>query len=325
MRSRSFPPGLLLAICILFFISGATGLVYEVVWTRFFVVVYGNTTYGVSAVLTAFMGGLGLGSYFFGRIIDRKRDYLLIYALLEIGIAVTAVAMPWILHSLQGLYSAVYDAFPASVWVLQVVRTLLSFAILIVPTFLMGATLPVITRFFVSRDDQVGTGIGVLYGANTLGATVGSFLTGFLLIKIFGLTQTVYVAAVFNLLLAVAFLLLRRLLGAPLGTGSGTENVAGLSTPSGRDAPPAVLTPARTKLLLACFALAGFTSLAYEVLWFRLLVFELQTTIYAFTAMLTTFLIGIGLGSAIFSALQKRARGAHPYWDYFGYVEAAIG
>lgn len=324
MRSRAFPSGLLLVICILFFISGATGLVYEVVWTRFFTIVYGNTTFGVSAVLTAFMGGLGLGSYFLGRVVDQKRDYLLIYALLEIGIALTAVVMPWILHSLQGFYSVVYNAFPGSVWVLQAVRTLLSFGILVVPTFLMGATLPVLTKFFVSRSTQVGAGIGVLYGANTLGATIGSFLTGFFLIKAFGLTQTVYVAAAFNVLLALAFLLLRQLLGAQQGAAD-SVGVIHESAPSPRAAQQPALTPARAKVLLVCFALAGFTSLAYEVLWFRLLVFELQTTIYAFTAMLTTFLAGIGLGSAIFSVLQKRTQNTSRYWDYLGYIEAAIG
>lgn len=135
-------------VTLLFFISGATGLIYEIVWTRFFTIVYGNTTYGVSAVLTAFMAGLGLGSYVFGRIIDRKKDYLLIYAFLEIGIAVIGVAMPQILDILQGVYARIYGDFPSSIWLLQSVRTLLSFIILVIPTFLMGATLPVLTRFF---------------------------------------------------------------------------------------------------------------------------------------------------------------------------------
>lgn len=324
MRSRTFPLGLSLVICILFFVSGATGLVYEVVWTRFFTVVYGNTTYGVSAVLTAFMGGLGLGSYFLGRAIDQKRDYLLIYALLEIGIALAAVAMPWILHSLQGFYSIIFNTFPGSVWTLQVARTLLSFSILVVPTFLMGATLPVLTKFFVSRSSLVGARIGILYGANTLGATVGAFLAGFFLIKAFGLTQTVYVTAALNVLLAAAFLVLRQLLGTQQSAAERVELID-QSIPAQHVVQPPTISPTRAKVLLICFALAGFTSLAYEVLWFRLLVFELQTTIYAFTAMLATFLAGIGLGSAVFSMLQKRTHNTSHYWDYLGYVEAAIG
>ncbi len=322
MKNRVLSP-LGLAVCLLFFISGATGLIYQVVWTRFFTISFGNTTLGVSAVLTAFMAGLGFGSYVIGRFIDRKRDYLLIYAILEVGIALAAFAMPVLLSSLQGFYSTVYNSFPDSVWVLQVVRTLISFAILIVPTFLMGATLPVLTKFFISHQSQVGARIAVLYGANTLGATVGSFLTGFFLIKLFGLLDTVYIAAVGNLLLAVAFLFMRRVVGAlpeerdQMGTAQSDAEEAG--------GEKGTLTPTLVKVLLASFALAGFTSLAYEVLWFRLLVFELQTTIYAFTAMLATFLAGIGLGSAAFAVFLKKERSVAHHWRYFAYVEVAIG
>ncbi len=321
--SRRESPGLGLVIGALFFASGATGLIYEVVWTRFFTIAYGNTTYGVSAALTAFMAGLGLGSYIFGRIIDRKQDHLLIYAILEAGIAVLALAMPWIFSLLQGFYSTVYNGFPSSIWMLQVVRTIFSFAVLAVPTCLMGGTLPVLTRFFVTRKSQVGTRVGLLYAANTLGATIGCFLTGFMFIKIFGLKQTVYITAVGNLLLAAAFLFLRHRLGAQQVEEQETKTrPAGLNEHKSRNS---ALGSGRVKLLLVCFALAGFTSLAYEILWFRLLVFHLQTTIYAFTTMLTTFLAGIGLGSAVFAVIQKRGGIITRSWEYFGFVEAAIG
>jgi len=323
MKSKVLSP-LGLAVSLLFFVSGATGLVYEVVWTRFFTIAYGNTTLGVSAVLTAFMAGLGFGSYAVGRVVDRRRDYLLIYALLEIGIAAAAFVMPILLHSVQGIYAGIYHRFPDSLWLLQVARTLISFAILLVPTFLMGATLPVLTRFFVSHQHQVGTRVAVLYGANTLGATAGAFITGFFLIKLFGLLDTVYIAAAGNLLLAVAFLLLRRLVGAPAADSAGPAS----APPSASGPPPQpAFSPSRTRVrvLLTCFALAGYTSLAYEVLWFRLLVFELQTTIYAFTAMLTTFLAGIALGSSVIAVVLRRRQDPVRNWYYFGYVEAAIG
>ena len=319
MKSNTHPRSLLLAVCVLFFISGATGLVYQVVWTRFFTVVFGNTTLGVSAVLTGFMAGLGLGSYMLGRSVDRRRDFLMIYAILEVGIAVTAVLMPWLLDWLQDFYSSIYNAFPNSTWLLQVIRTLISFCILVVPTFLMGATLPVLAKFFVSRTNRIGASIGVLYGANTLGATFGAFIAGFFLIKIFGLLHTVYLTAFFNILLAIAFLLLRQL----LGKGADYAEAARESVVATR--PHLALSPGRVRLLLASFAIAGFASLSYEILWFRLLVFELQTTIYAFTAMLTTFLAGIGLGSAAMSGWFKKTRTAPHYWGMFGYVEAAIG
>lgn len=320
MTNRRLPlAGLIVT---LFFLSGATGLIYEIVWTRFFTIAYGNTTYGVSAVLTAFMAGLGLGSYVFGRVIDRKKDYLLIYALLEIGIALIALAMPQILDLLQGVYARIYGEFPSSIWLLQSVRTLLSFIILVIPTFLMGATLPVLTRFFVSHKSQIGSRVGVLYGANTLGATIGSFITGFFLIQAFGLRQTVYIAASVNLILAAIFLLVRQRLDSKSVlelTGSKP------ATNQDSDVHGDELSPRQIKILLICFAVAGFCSLAYEVLWFRLLVFHLQTTIYAFTTMLTTFLVGIGLGSVVSSAFLRKGSTINKSWMMFFYIEAAIG
>lgn len=311
-------------ILLLFFISGSTGLIYEVVWTRFFTIAYGNTTYGVSAVLTAFMAGLGLGSYVFGRFIDGKKDMLFIYAMLEICMALIAIAMPHVLESLQVFYASIFTAFPSDLWLLQTVRTLLSFFILVIPTFLMGATLPVLTRFYVSKKQQVGGRVALLYAMNTLGATVGCFLTGFVFIKAFGLENTVYFAAAINILIAIAFLVLRRLMGTSEALVLTPEQAPEATQEKGEDDQDQGRSRRQTIILLS-FAVAGFTSLAYEVLWFRLLVFHMQTSIYAFTIMLTTFLGGIGLGSIIFSAFQKKSGDSKLTWEYFGFIQAAIG
>jgi len=307
----------------LFFLSGATGLIYEMVWVRLFTVVFGNTTYGVSAVLTAFMAGLGMGSYVFGRLVDRKRNPLLIYAYLEVGIALSALAMPHILLLLEGLYSSIYNQYPTSIWLLQVIRTILSFLVLVVPTFLMGATLPVITKFLARRNIHAGRTIGLLYASNTLGATTGCLLTGLVLFKVFGLEMTTYISAALNFLLAGIFLVLNK-----FAAGAQDEDLSAIPVRAGKHAPAAPsreITALERNILLLCFALAGFTSLAYEVLWFRLLVFQMQTTVYAFTAMLTTFLAGIGLGSALFALIDRRQRGAAQYWAPFAYLEMAIG
>lgn len=321
-RNNAFS-GLGLFICVLFFLSGATSLIYEVVWTRFFIISYGNTTFGVSAVLTAFMAGLGLGSYVFGRIIDSKQDYLLIYALLELGIALLALLIPNISYLLQDFYAIIFHTFPSSVWVLQLIRTIISFLILIIPTFLMGATLPVLTRFFITKTSQVSARLGVLYAANTLGATAGCFVTGFVLIKHFGLEQSVYIGVVINITLAVAFLILRKALQQQHAESS--DDDAHQTTSQTAETQQPKINSSQRRLLLICFSLAGFTSLAYEVLWFRLLVFNLQTSIYAFTIMLTTFLVGIGLGSAIYAAIQKEGNDISKLWERFGFIEAAIG
>lgn len=322
-RAGGFSRGIFFAIALLFLISGATGLIYQVVWTRMFTTIFGNTTYAVSAVLSAFMCGLALGSHTFGKIADRKRRPLRIYALLEVGIALSAIAMPTLVHATEGIHSKVYLAFPDSTWTLTLIKTGIAFAVLIVPTFLMGATLPVLSRFVVQQSKQVGSRVGLLYAINTLGATAGCLLTGFYLILAFGVRETVYIAAGLNVVLALCFLLLDKIVAPAAEPEAGK-----VETDTIDDA--GYLTPGRIRVLLIGFGLAGFCSLAYEVLWFRVLVFQMSTTVYSFALMLAVFLTGIALGSGIFSAVEAvRAKaGARPsargYWRFFGYLQVSI-
>ncbi len=314
-------------VALLFLISGATGLIYQVVWTRMFTIVFGNTTYAVSAVLTAFMAGLALGSHVFGRFVDKQRRVLLIYALLEVGIAVAALLLPDVVEASESVYVSVYRTFPESEWLLTLIKGGISFVILLVPTFLMGATLPVLSRFMVEQSRQVGSRVGLLYAVNTLGATVGCLLTGFFLIELIGVQATVRVAAAANLFLALAFFLLDRAVGRAASPAGGAE-AGGEPDESPLDEPP--LPADRLRILLVAFGVAGFCSLAYEVLWFRVLVMQLKTTTYSFSVMLAAFLSGIALGSALFSVLESRigsrkSSDRRAYWLLFGWIEAAIG
>ena len=325
--SRSF----FLLIAFLFLISGATGLIYQVVWTRMFTIVFGNTTYAVSAVLTAFMAGLALGSFIFGRFVDSKRRVLLIYALIEVGIAGAALLLPAVVEASESVYVSVYRAFPESEWLLTLVKGGISFVILLVPTFLMGATLPVLSRFMVQQSRHVGSRVGLLYAVNTLGATIGCLITGFYLIELLGISATVRLAAAANLSLALVFFLLDRLV-VRAGERPGNDPE---SSPVDGDGIEAVdgerpLSAGRLRTLLVAFGLAGFCSLAYEVLWFRVLVMQLKTTTYSFTVMLAAFLSGIALGSALFSVLESRigsraSSDRRAYWLLFGWIEAGIG
>jgi len=307
---------LILAIAVLFFMSGMTGLIYEVTWTRMFTAIFGNTTYAVSAVLTAFMGGLALGSFIIGKFIDKKHHLLKIYGILELGIGLSALLMPLLLHILNEFYTISYQHLHFSVWQLLIIKTAMSLAVLLVPTFLMGGTLPVLSKFIVGQIRQSGTRIGLLYAVNTLGATLGCFLTGFLFIKVIGVTRTIQVAAAINFFLAATFFILGVFLDSHKIEESRKE------TNEKRDA--FILPSKHNKLILIGFALAGFVSLSYEVLWTRLLVFKLHTTVYAFTIMLATFLIGIGLGSLIFSVIDKLGI-VKNYYTTFGIIESLIG
>ena len=305
------------AIYLLFFISGMTGLVYEITWTRMFVFVFGNTTYAVSAVLSAFMAGLALGSVLFGHFVDTRNNALKIYALLELGIGLSALGVPLALQALDVLYALIYQQLSASVWALTAIRTVLSLALLLIPTSLMGATLPVLSKFVVERTGQVPQRVGLLYALNTLGAALGCFATGLFLLEYLGVQGSSNLAVAGNFALAFAFALCARV-EKPAAPG----RTATPEVPAEKAGP--VFDRRYLNLILAAAALAGFTSLGYEVLWTRLLVFKLKTTTYAFTIMLTTFLAGIGLGSALLAGLE-RGFGTGSYPRVFGFIQAVIG
>jgi spermidine synthase len=181
-----------LIIYTLFFASGFSGLVYEVVWVRMLHTILGSTTYAVSIVLTAFMSGLAIGSFLAGRWIERKADALKIYAWIEVGIGFFAFLSPIFLNGLNSLYVWMHNQMSLSLQMVSIVRFILSFAVLIVPTALMGATLPVLSKFFVRKERSLGKDIGGLYGFNTLGAMTSCFITGFLLIPATGIRQAKY-------------------------------------------------------------------------------------------------------------------------------------
>lgn len=315
------PVAIVVLVCLLFAASGSVGLIYEVVWKDIFTLVFGNTTYAISVVISVFMAGLALGSFVFGRLADRARRHLLIYALLELGIAASALLVPQALHHAEALYRLVFRATQSPA-LLTAVQVVVSAGILLVPTFLMGGTLPVLSRFIAALRGQVGPSVGILYGLNTLGAAAGAFITGFVLIKDLGTLSTIYLAASANFALAAAFLLLRRLSRAEQAAAD-AGSLAGGVLPA-QPAPEADMGAGRRRLLLAAVAMSGFVAFSYEVLWTRLLTFKFGATVYAFSTMLGTFLLGLGLGGAALGLL-KRAPAKARYWRVFGYLEAGVG
>ena len=299
-------------VCVLFFMSGTIGLVYEVVWKHLFGTVFGNTTYAVAVVVSVFMAGLALGSLVFGRVADRTRRHLIVFAFLQLGIAASGALVPWALAGAEGLYRAVYRGTESAA-VLTAVQVIVSAAVLLVPTFLMGGTLPVLSRFVAARRGRVAPAVGLLYGLNTLGAAVGAFLSGYVLIKAIGTLNTTYVAAGANVGLAGAFALVH-FLWPPVQQEAGQRPAEPQEEPA----------PGRTWLIALAIAISGFVSFSYEVLWTRLLTFHLEATVYAFSTMLTTFLLGLGLGAAVVGMLRRTPAREH-YWRIFGYLEACIG
>jgi len=292
--SLRFP---LLLLC--FLLSGFAALLYETAWTREFAFVFGTSELAVVSVLAAYMGGLAAGAGVAARLAPRVRRPVLVYGLLELGIAASALAVPAAIRAATTLYTLAFGGRPAPPEAGQLAGAifylLCAFAILLVPTGLMGATLPLLARQAVRRDDEIGRRIGLLYATNTAGAVGGTLCAAFILLPALGLRNTVYCGAAVNALVFGLAALLAR------GSGSLAPAPAPASLSAGAGG---------RSWILALVAFSGITSFSYEVLWTRLLGFVLGGSVYAFATMLASFLVGIALGSALAARLassQERA------------------
>ena len=284
-------------LCFLF--SGGTALIYQVAWVRHMTLIFGSTAFAVSTVLTAFMAGLALGSYIFGRWIDRYGSPLLTYAALEAAIGLYALLIPAIFATLVPVYQWVWESFAPNYYLFSLIRFLLAFLVLMIPTTCMGGTLPVLSKFYaLTPGNQLTLSVSSLYAINTFGAVLGTVLSGFWMIPAFGLSKSVFTASAINLSLASTIVAivgiarpeLQRFLLYPRRPSSPPQTET--------DAPP---PPLIARYVLSAFALTGFAALLLEVAWTRVLSLVLGPSVYAFSVMLATFLIGLAVGSFVFS------------------------
>ncbi len=260
----------------LFFISGAAGLVYELVWVRELVFVFGGTTYAITTVLVAFMAGLGLGSYLAGRIAQRFARPGFVYAALEMAIGLYALLVPLLLRWLEPAYRVLYAQLADSPWLLNVVRFALSAAVLLIPTTCMGATLPILVRHITLEGGKTGRSVGLLYGINTAGAVVGTLAAGFWLLPWLGLLHTTWTAAAANIGIGLfAALVLKTMPGNAVARRPKPAAVKPVPAASDRGAGAAALptlAPAWRALALVGFGISGFAAMVYQITWTRALV-----------------------------------------------------
>jgi len=295
-----------------FFLSGASGLILELIWTRMLTLVFGSTALAVSTVLTSYMGGLGLGSYLAGKFSDRLKDPVRAYALAEAAIGLFALAVPWLVTFYPGLNRWLWAAFQDRYTLLSLLRFVASAGLLIVPTTLMGATLPILARYFVSRPFELGRAslrLGTLYAMNLFGAVAGAFFAGFVFLPLVGVRSTNFLAAGFDLSLAAAILVARRVLGskrqaAPASLAELAAEAESRSPAAAAGHPP-VSRRARN-LVLFSFAASGATAMTLQVLWTRALAVIIGSSIFSFTIILLAFLVGLGGGSAAFGRVRFR-------------------
>ncbi len=286
-------------LVVIFLCSGFLALTYQILWIRKLQLILGATSFAMSTVIAAFFLGLALGSHFLGKRADRMRNPVKVFGFLEIGIGLFALSFPLLLALLTNLYRAFYPSLEGNFFLLTGTRFVLLLILLAIPTTLMGGTLPLLTRYCVRETPSAGKWIATLYAFNTVGAFLGTLACGFILIRFVGVDTTNIIAGVLNVSLGViAIGISRRTEMAPK-----EEPVDG-----GERAPATRYTPEGTFSVLVLFGASGFLAIAYEIAWTRLLSLILKNSTYTYTTILATFLLGIGLGSALISRFADRIR-----------------
>lgn len=312
----------LIAVCFIF--SGATGLVYEVLWARMLGLVFGATTFAISTVLAAFMGGLALGSAWAGRLAARIRRPLRAYGLIEIGIALYALAVPFLFSLVNYLYALVWAELHPGFYSFSLWRFVLSCAVLLVPTALMGATLPVLVAALMRSPEHTSASVARLYTCNLTGAIFGTIAAGFLLLPILGISGTIYTAAVINIIIGLCAFLIDSRYGKAFTATSNektggarddltnevadeltSEVIAASASPfaSESEAPsPLVRQPEiekgrDRKFWLMCAAVSGFVTISAQVAWTRVLTMVIGSSTYAFSIVVALFLLGLSMGA----------------------------
>jgi spermidine synthase len=274
----------LIGLC--FIVSGATGLIYEVLWARMLGLVFGATTLAVSTVLAAFMGGLALGSALAGKLASRIRKPLATYGWMEIGIAAYALLVPLLFRLIDHVYVLIWQQFQPGFFAFSLWRFVLSGLVLLVPTTLMGATLPVLAAAVVYSSGRNSNAVTRLYACNLAGAILGTLAAGFVLLPELGVRTTIAVAAVLNVIVGVIAIFLQRRANA----GAHVEQ-----TNDAVDGPGLEFGSSRFWIFAALAS--GFVTISTQVSWTRILTMIIGSSTYAFSIVVALFLIGLAAGA----------------------------
>lgn len=329
-----------------FFVSGASGLIYEIVWTRLLALVMGATVYSLTTVLVAFMAGLGLGAWVIGGLLRRHPAWsrLRLYGVFEIAIGLWCLALPTLMRAAKPLFAIVYNRLygsdPAALFTYSLAQFAICAPLMLVPTTLMGATLPVLADHVARHREGVGRGVGLVYGINTFGAVLGAAATGYLLIPALGFTRTNLLAVAGNLITgSVALILAARSSPAAGGQGPSALRAEATSRPEGqrRETPPDQRShpiaqgqraarsehgPPPVATVFLIFGLSGLAAMTYQIAWTRVIALIIDSTTYSFTAIVTCFILGLALGAWALSRMIDRE--ARPLM-LLGLIEAFIG
>lgn len=272
-------------------LSGAAGLIYEITWSRMLVLVFGNSTHSIVAVISAFLGGLAIGSLLISSWTSQKssKQLLKAYTYIELGIGVSAILTIFVLPYMGKIYGLFSDGSILTTQLL-LIKFLLSTVILLLPTILMGTTLPILSSLLQPRFPKIENNISWLYGFNTFGAVLGVAVAAFFSIELLGLNGTILLGALLNFSAAALISLVPKGNLIQKNETSLSLNAFSLST--------------KERVVLICFFISGLISISYEVLWTRVLTPAVGTFVYAFAFILIIYLSGIAIGSLIYNKID---------------------
>lgn len=293
---------------ICFFLSGFTGIVYEICWIRKSSLVFGNTIFAVSTVVSLFFCGLAIGSYLFGRLSLKESRPVRLYSFLEIGVGFFAVFTILLFNMLQNLYTAFYPLVYENFFILSLIRFLLITIIVLPPAVLMGGTLPLFCRQYVNREERIGFSVGLLYALNTLGAVIGALICGFFMLRHLGINSSIFTCGIVNVFIGI--------IAGRLRLTALSENVVkddtGILKQETSHEPPGVQKDNRrffnTIPIVILFFFTGFAALGNEIIWIRYLTLIIHNTVYTYTITFAFILTGIVLGSLIISPISDRVK-----------------
>jgi spermidine synthase len=319
--TRAYSKSSLWLVGLCFILSGATGLIYEVLWARMLGLVFGATTFAISAVLAAFMGGLALGSAWAGKLATRIKRPLRAYGVIEIGIALYAIAVPLLFRGIDYLYAFIWEQFHPGFYAFSLWRFVLSCLVLLVPTTLMGATLPILSAALLRSPEHKPTAVTRLYTCNLVGAILGTIAAGFFLLPTFGVRLTIITAAAINFVVGLFAIVIDRRDERSPERDAIAEEAKILKASDVADAPaseeelrspqpnpPSAIrhSPSQSFWLL-CAVVSGFVTISTQVAWTRVLTMVIGSSTYAFSIVVALFLLGLAGGAYIVASKKMTA------------------
>jgi len=303
-------PSVTLAVGSCFFATGAAGLIYEIAWNRMLALAMGNTSYALATLLTVFMGGLALGAWIGGRRAPAGRRGLRLYGILELGVGLYCLLLPFLLDLANPLFAVIYRSHYSSLVRFNLMQFLVVAVLLLIPTTMMGATLPILTRFVVPRLGSMSRTVGLLYAVNSGGAFAGAMLAGLVLLPVVGVQLSYRIAAAVNIVVGLVAITLSSVVveSAAEEVSPRKERPRGRKKQARSDARPAALAPT---ILLVGFGVSGFAAMVYQVAWTRAVTLAIGSSTYAFTLIAGAFILGLTLGSLALGWMGDRDWG--PY------------